>query len=79
MSLLESLCIKDIITEQQMDVRKDVIKKMIKRVVFGARTYANGLRRRMNVPPAEADEHRAAQQEDKADADQGTRRSANLG
>src|ERR1700674_1179791 len=29
-------------------------------------TYANGLRRRMNVLPAEADAHRAAQQEDKA-------------
>jgi len=49
MPLLESLCIEDVITEREMDMRKAVIRKMIKRVVFGARTYANGLRGRMNI------------------------------
>jgi len=43
------LCIEDVITEREMDMRKAVIRKMIKRVVFGARTYANGLRGRMNI------------------------------
>jgi hypothetical protein len=49
MPLLESLCIEDVITEREMDMRKAVIKKMIKRVAWGARTYANGLRGRMNL------------------------------
>ena len=73
MPLLESLCIEDVITEREMDMRKAVIKKMIKRVVFGARTCANGLRRRMNALPAELDEHRAGQQDARADTNQDAR------
>ena len=71
MPLLESLCIEDVITEQELDRQKALIRKKIKRVVFGARTYANGLRRRMNGPPAEADEHRAAHQDAEVGTEQG--------
>jgi hypothetical protein len=49
MPLLESLCIEEVITEREMDMRKAVIRKMIKRIAWGARTYANGLRGRMNT------------------------------
>ena len=48
MPLLESLCIEEVITERELDMRKAVIRKRIKQVAWGARTYANGLRRRMN-------------------------------
>jgi hypothetical protein len=74
MPLLESLCVEDIISEQEMDMRKAVIKKMIKRVAWGARTYANGLRRRMNEPPIEPDEHPDAQQKMDQDAEPPTKR-----
>jgi hypothetical protein len=60
MPLLESLCIEDVITEQELDRQKAVIRKRIKRVVFGARTCANGLRRQMNLTSGQADEQRAA-------------------
>jgi hypothetical protein len=64
MPLLESLCIEDVITEREMDMRKaGVIRKMIKRVAWRTRTYANGLRRRMNGPPAEPDERAGAKEE----------------
>jgi hypothetical protein len=69
--LLESLCIEDVITKQDLDGHKALIRKNIKGVVFAARTYADGLRGQMNVSRAEVDEHRAAHQDAEVVIDQG--------
>jgi hypothetical protein len=72
MPLLESLCIENFITAHDLDRKKAMIRKRIKQVVYAARTYKDDLRKRIIEPPAEADPHRTAQQERKADTDQGT-------
>lgn len=49
MPILETLAIYEVITEKEKDLRKGIYKKCVRRVAFGAREYANGLRRRMNA------------------------------
>ena len=55
MPLLESLCMENGITAQELDRQKAMIRKKIKKVVYAARAYKDDLRKRINEPPAEAD------------------------
>lgn len=49
MPMLETLAIDEVITQQELDVRKAMYKRTIKRVVNTTRALAGGLRRRMNA------------------------------
>lgn len=52
MPLLETLAIYEVITEKEKDTRKGIFKRVVKRVAGGTRTFAMGLRKRMNEAPA---------------------------
>jgi hypothetical protein len=52
MPLLETLAIYEVITEKEKDARKGIFKRVVKRVAGGTRTFAMGLRKRMNEAPA---------------------------
>ena len=53
MPMLETLSIDEVIEVRQLDLRKALLKRSVRQVAGAARNLASGLRRRMNVVPAE--------------------------
>ena len=49
MPMLETLAIDEVITQHELDLRKSLFKRSIKRVANGARIFSYGVRRRMNL------------------------------
>jgi len=49
MPLLQTLEIHEVLSSQQLDLQRASIKRQVRNVANGARSYATGLRRRMNL------------------------------
>jgi hypothetical protein len=60
MPLLQTLEIHEVITTQAVDIQRASLKRQVRDVANGARTFAMGLRRRMNAMDARDGEVRSA-------------------
>ena len=64
MPLLQTLEIHEVITTQAVDIQRASLKRQVREVANGARTFAMGLRRRMNAMDTRDGEVRAGSRQD---------------